>query len=67
MVYEVWDPQYRPRSIGEETECWSGRMDEMGTGTPLLYTYPGRITVGQVLVDSSLNCVYKPTAPRMPR
>ena len=63
MVYEVGDPQYRPGSIGEETEGWSGILDGMGTGTPLLYTYSGRITVGHVLVDDTLNCVYKPTAP----
>ena len=40
MVYEVWDPQYWPGSIGEETEGWSGILEEMGTGTPLLYKYP---------------------------
>ena len=63
MVYVVWDPQYRPGSIGEETEGWFGILDEMGTGTPLLYTYPGPITVSQVIIDDTLNCVYKPTAP----
>ena len=34
------DPQHWPGSIGEETKRWSGILDEMGTGTPLLYANP---------------------------
>ena len=41
----------------------SGIRDEMGTGTPLLYTYPGMITVSQVIVEDTLNVYINPLLP----